>query len=487
VAACNAARRHPGEQPLLPCRYHLFVSALEGLFVDLASDAELADSRAPREGWEVPALGLRRLAVRRLRPEDGRQALELARCQGCGFPFVVLDPAPAQGGLDQPPVWERPVSFFAFEDLGADGAPLEAARVDLRGGKAEGAAAGAAPGAAPPWRTLYAVPPSADRTDVRACPHCGRRHGNVAVAGRFLTGQDIPVSILTEALYEQLPELPTEQRDRLQQALPHRFNAGSDPLVGGGRKLLIFSDSRQNAAFMASFLQDHATTGLFRELAYDAVWAAPAGPLTLGDWAQLIMQQIKQRRLHVPYLEERDLTQLQGSLFRGSYLTGVVERKNRLLHHLLAELTGNQPLCLGALGLLDVVLLEPLPEELTGEPATVLEASPAQPGGPLTVSELLDLLDRVFGLVRRQYLVTTPGGVEPPGFGKGHHCLVLEKPEDGDDALHGMWMAGGQDTLYAAATRSSSAVVTCHPPAAWAAWGGPRAGSPRSTRGGAGG
>jgi hypothetical protein len=52
VAACNAARRRPGEQPLLPCRYHLFASALEGLFVDLAADDEVMSSAKP---WAVPS------------------------------------------------------------------------------------------------------------------------------------------------------------------------------------------------------------------------------------------------------------------------------------------------------------------------------------------------------------------------------------------------------------------------------------------------
>lgn len=98
VAMCNAARRRPGEQPLLPCRYHLFASALEGAFAELAVDGEPLPPEA-----DVPALGVRRLAIRRIQPEDGRGAFEISRCFGCGYPFVVIGDLERKGRLDQPP------------------------------------------------------------------------------------------------------------------------------------------------------------------------------------------------------------------------------------------------------------------------------------------------------------------------------------------------------------------------------------------------
>ena len=87
VSACNAARRHPGEQPLLPCRYHLFASALEGFFVDLAADAENESTDA---AWDVPELKVRKAAVRRLRPKD-RIAFEVSHCRNCRYPFLSVD------------------------------------------------------------------------------------------------------------------------------------------------------------------------------------------------------------------------------------------------------------------------------------------------------------------------------------------------------------------------------------------------------------
>jgi len=56
----------------------------------------------------------------------------------------------------------------------------------------------------------------------------------------FLTGQDAPVSVLATSLYEQIP--PTKGNEYLD-------------LPGQGRKMLNFTDSRQNAAFFAPYLE----------------------------------------------------------------------------------------------------------------------------------------------------------------------------------------------------------------------------------------
>lgn len=440
ISCCNVARRLPGEQSLLPCRYHLFASALEGLFVELASDGEIDNSQ---NDMEIPELGIRKLAVRRLQPKD-RQAFEVAYCRGCGIPMVVTDPNSRQASLDQPPVWDRPVQIYSFRSDQTGALPLKSVRIDLKSGKQEGQGSSSDP----KWRTLFKIPANPKGTDVAACPNCSRPSRHYVVASRFLTGQDAPVSVLTEALYGQMPVLSPAKCERLKLDYPHRFHSGADPVVGGGRKLLIFSDSRQNAAFMASYLQDHSVEFLVREFAYNALSRGGLRSLSLTDWTNLTIDLLNEKGILVPYLEDRDLSQLEGSPFAGSYLTAQTARTKRISYSLLADIQGTQPLSLETLGLAKIGYgLEGI-DFLEGDDLILADDIADWPGRPLGPWELKELLVRIFSLMRRQYLMTTPPGVDRPGFGTNQHFLVCEKPQESSENLHGLWNAGGQDTVY---------------------------------------
>ena len=425
VSACNAARKKPGEQPLLPCRYHLFASALEGFFVELAADSELEATDVAEAPWAVPTLGIRQIAVSRIAPKD-RRAFEIARCQGCNYPFVVSECEPdAISRLDQPPIWDKPVYYLSFRDESSDVQTAPAVWLDLASGKV------LPHGSAPPplGRKLYELARNADCTDVQTCPYCGRSaRADRRVASRFLTGQDAPVSVLAEALYEQLPPLSTKQANKLKDQYHHRLGGNRDRQVGGGRKLLMFSDSRQNAAFMASYLQDHCREYLVREVAWAALGKADR-PLTLADWSDEMMKLIDDEGLHVPYLKDRDWAKLQDvKPFEGSYRTQPSEKRNVLIHSLLCEVTGTQPFVLESLGLADIRVDmssafrngdvdEDVPTGLVWLPK-------------VSRTHLRELFARFFRLMRRQYIVTCPSNVERPGFADEQPYLVrIRTPE----------------------------------------------------------
>jgi hypothetical protein len=56
---------------------------------------------------------------------------------------------------------------------------------------------------------------------------------------RFLTGQDAPVSVIAGSLYQQI----------------HQQEKRIFGYTGAGRQMLNFTDSRQNAAFFAPYLE----------------------------------------------------------------------------------------------------------------------------------------------------------------------------------------------------------------------------------------
>ena len=74
---------------------------------------------------------------------------------------------------------------------------------------------------------------------LRKCPACGGTAGTDAeIVTAFHPGDMALSAVVSDTLYQSLPE-----------------RADSWHAPGGGRRLLIFSDNRQDAAFFAPYLQ----------------------------------------------------------------------------------------------------------------------------------------------------------------------------------------------------------------------------------------
>ncbi|KQO65173.1 DEAD/DEAH box helicase [Curtobacterium sp. Leaf261] len=237
VAAASAARDDSAAPPL-SAKYHLFARATEGAFTCLTGAG--------------PHVEL----VRRERCEACAGAMfEFAACRNCGGTYLCGSERVADGQRWFTPksaasdklVWlslvaSEPEVYDEDEVLldEADDATTSPVTVRLcpRCG----------------WLT---------QKDERSCPHDGC-HGEALVAAerirtarpgkclhcgsarpnvirRFESGNNAAVGVLTSSLYEELP--PAQSADEA-------------VLPGGGRKLLVFSDSRQQAAYFAPYLED---------------------------------------------------------------------------------------------------------------------------------------------------------------------------------------------------------------------------------------
>lgn len=245
VDLCVLARDREDDAPLLPARYHFFVRSLEGAFI----------CRHPRHRGDRPRLRLARHESCRSCELEGTESVmfELGVCRHCRAEYLV-------GRLDgETNRFHQPGPYATSTDYLLVGDPLDADDEDGvavdpaadAGGLATpaflcpgcgvvgvDAALGCSCEGSPPPVRVAIVRPSGDDPILHRCVACaGRSAGEVVF--RFQTGTDAPVAVIATDLYQAIPPAGSA-------------HAGT---VGEGRKLLTFSDSRQDAAFFAPYLE----------------------------------------------------------------------------------------------------------------------------------------------------------------------------------------------------------------------------------------
>ena len=264
VSLAVMSRTGQEEMPLLPARYHVFARALEGAFVCLNKQAHT--NREPR-------LFLNR---QKFCPHCQSRVFELANCTRCGTAYLVGKETPGVAFKEENPKFEtistnvyimqdsalyvseaaQQTDYYVFADHEAEDDEDQSISDDSEIGGTTSDARLMEAWLCPicgqvqenekprkckctiPMLKLYKVDLQRKRTLTR-CVSCSVRSRAGAVF-RFLTGQDAPVSILAGSLYQQIPA--AKGKEFLD-------------MPGGGRKMLNFTDSRQNAAFFAPYLE----------------------------------------------------------------------------------------------------------------------------------------------------------------------------------------------------------------------------------------
>lgn len=279
VALGSHARSSANAAPLIPARYHIMARAISGIYAwfDGEGKAQLLARREKRH-----AVG-----------EQEHAVFELASCNRCGE--VMLVGEDIGGYLGQPPdVGDDPISKLNWfqlcagtdagridedeavdvnEDPGEIGpdspSPMQLCRVCGRLDDASTFDINGCEGHTAQPITVYKIKNKKRRNVPRRCPSCENMHGSVA--SRIVTGKQVPVAVLATALYQRVPASPIPD----EAAFP-----------GGGRKLMMFSDSRQDAAFFAPFMGN--TYNKFKQRRYlvEAL-GSESDPIDLGEWAQL--------------------------------------------------------------------------------------------------------------------------------------------------------------------------------------------------------
>ena len=263
IALGSLARREATEPGLLPCRVHAFYRGLAGLWVCM--DPQCATLPASQRGGPAGAL----FSQPRDRCDCGARVLELFTCRNCGTAYARA----YTNDVDDPNfLWAEPGGAFRtlsgqFDEL----APIdlllekpvfneavEPAEYDLVTGRINPPKLGARN------RQVYlrggrSSPPDAEEEsrneapgEFRPCAVCGKSaaFGRSSVQDHQTKG-DQPFQALIAKQIQVQPPSPV-QATRL---APLR-----------GRKVLIFSDSRQTAARLAPNLQTYSTQDALRPL-----------------------------------------------------------------------------------------------------------------------------------------------------------------------------------------------------------------------------
>lgn len=235
------ARPDSESLPLLPARYHLFVRAPEGIFVSFYPEPKI-------------------FLERRERTDEGYPVFELASCRRCGQEYLVGDIKDGKlrhsfAEVDTP---RRNRYFMLWTDTETkEDEDQEVAVPEEIAEKGKiwklcvkcGAIWDDEPTCAcikdrNSIKTLIEIIPK--NTILNKCYLCGLR--SINIVREFIFQRDAPAAVLTTALYQNI------QKEHIKK-----------------KKILIFSDSRQDAAFFAPYLDFTYNRILFRRLIVEAL------------------------------------------------------------------------------------------------------------------------------------------------------------------------------------------------------------------------
>jgi ATP-dependent helicase YprA (DUF1998 family) len=263
-----------GAFPLLPARYHLAASGVEGVALTLSAETP--------EHWEGPPQ-----VSRTGTHVDGVPAYPLLVCRNCGEPYVegwddghALHPRPdlAQRGT------RRVLRLVgagqsAFEDDAeeVEAAGAEAVELFWFDPKTGDLIDGPGDGLLGLQEAEMVQDTEERRSYVKRCLSCGQRGGRYAEPVTAINpGDDALAAVAAQTLIE---------------ALPPPANRESDAPMKG-RNLLVFADNRQDAAFFAPFFERTARDQALRAAMVEALKRAEDEKLDLeglkeGVWRAL--------------------------------------------------------------------------------------------------------------------------------------------------------------------------------------------------------
>lgn len=379
IELCGEAISPEDGNPLISAKYHVFARTLEGGFIALGDNLKIfTERRKEYEGYKV---------------------FELYNCMKCGQEYisgVIVD----KDGNDYLESIEEDSELFMLSnsvdkiDIDEDGSEdVKDESIDLK-----------------------------DENQYLMCPKCGRlypiscaetisccgviKEGFVSLikvknknrstcykCGKFnkgtirklTTSEDSAIEVLTRKLYQLLPEEKTNKDVKNTENI-WGISLGNEPSNPQGRKLLVFSDNRQEAARFAIFIQNRYNDWLWKRIIYNEIIKAD--------------ENISFKRLAERCYKVADKSQL-------FYNEKTVEEKQDFAKkQLLKEVIELEPrMSLNRLGLISIKI-----DQISNIGDEIINVFTENFG--ITKQEFLTIVEFLFDTLRRQGCVTFPDGVD---------------------------------------------------------------------------
>ncbi len=373
------ANAHGNAAPLVPARYHYMLRALEGAFL----------CKSPKHPTGAPRLRLERHQTCPDCEERSvlSQMFEFGVCNRCSAAYLIGDAAsPDEDGnitVSQAPPQKRSLLYLLLDDQVDDDDEDEAAVVDddeviadvdrrrlctACGNLSDEIGEPCGCGATGASLGVTCAKPKRGQP-LRRCPACSGRT-TAAIVLRFFTGHDAPVSVIATALYQSLPPEPAP--------------AGRVSAIGEGRKLLTFSDSRQDAAFFAPYLDRTYARAVQRRMIWHALEQHRDEELRFEDLVPVIRRLAEERLVIDPDDSSRS-------------------KDTQVRLWLMAEvLATDRRQSLDGVGLAEITVAVP----------RTVTAPPALQHLGFSVKEAIDIAAVLLDTLRRQAAVHLPEGVD---------------------------------------------------------------------------
>jgi hypothetical protein len=384
IRAGMLARKDFDTFPLLPGRYHIAATGIEGICLSL--DPTFI------EGW-----GDMR-PFRNAFGEDGRPYYPLLVCRRCGQPFLegfssrgYLFPTTEEGSMQRRIFWLGLAKAKTLDENDEETEKPQDAKPTKTKGRAKARGVNeqstvcldpvnGSLGASPDKGVkLYEVATHHDEVErklyVRTCPACGAQAGGsmAEIVTAMHPGDEAMGAVICQQVLEFLP--PDKEHNRY--------------LPLGGRNLLTFADNRQDAAFFAPYFERTSNELALRTGAFQVLEANHEECFSFDELAEEVLQLWKR--------------EAQPVIMDG---TGhAAEKRNKQLEIVAGQLAaefctpGGRRVSLEALGVVQVVYEETAFRQLVNELSKAM---------PHHCEEVASLAHILLEHIRREKAITAP-------------------------------------------------------------------------------